>query len=84
VLDAAKAQGKLRTANMLLTDLRQMVRFALAGDLGLRNPLDTVSKRDVGGQSVERDRVPTLEEIRQLSSSIEASGLRDRIPSASG
>jgi len=78
LLDAVKSEGKLRTANMLLTDLKQMFRFALARDLVLRNPLDTVSKRDVGGQSVERDRILTREEIRQLSSSIEASGLHDR------
>ncbi|MDQ2735112.1 MAG: tyrosine-type recombinase/integrase [Pseudomonadota bacterium] len=78
LLDGVKTEGKLRTANMLLTDLKQMFRFALARDLVFRNPLDTVSKRDVGGASVQRDRVLTSEEIRQLSSSIEASGLRDR------
>jgi hypothetical protein len=45
----------------------------------MRNPLvDTVAKRDVGGPSVRRDRVLMGEEIRQLSSSIEASGLHDR------
>lgn len=82
LLDAAKAEGKLRTANILLTDLKQMFRFALARDLVLRNPLDTVAKKDVGGPSVLRDRVLTVEEIRQLRSSIEASGLHARLAAA--
>jgi integrase len=78
LLDAVKSEGKLRTANILLADLKQMFRFALARDLVLRNPLDTVTKRDVGGPSVQRDRVLTVEEIRQLPGSIEASGLHER------
>jgi len=57
VLDAAKAEGKLRTANVVLSDLKQMFRFALTRELVARNPLDTVSKRDVGGAPVERERV---------------------------
>ena len=82
LLDAAKSEGKLRTANILLTDLKQMFRFALARDLVLRNPLDSVAKRDVGGPSVQRDRVLTVEEIRQLPGSIEASGLHARFAAA--
>ena len=63
LLDAVKAEGKLRTANILLSELKQMLRFALMRDLVPRNPLDTVSKRDVGGASVERDRVLIPSEI---------------------
>lgn len=82
VLDAAKSVGKLRTANILFSDLKQMFRFALARDLVVRNPLDTVAKRDVGGPSVQRDRVLTVEEIRQLPASIQASELHDRFSAA--
>lgn len=82
LLDAVKAQGKLRTANILLTDLKQMFRFALARDIVMRNPLDTVAKRDVGGPSVLRERVLTIDEIRQLRGSIEASGLHERFAAA--
>jgi len=39
LMDSAKAEGKLRTANVLLSDLKQMFRFALARDLVPRNPL---------------------------------------------
>lgn len=78
LLDAVKAQGKLRTANVLLTDLKQMFRFALMRDLVSRNPLDTVSRRDVGGTPVERDRVLTVSEIRQLAKLLPGSELPPR------
>jgi hypothetical protein len=78
ILDGAKAEGKLRTANVLLSDLKQMFRFALMRDLVVRNPLDTVGKREVGGPSVERDRVLSPEEIRQLSAALPSSGLQQR------
>jgi integrase len=78
ILDGAKAEGKLRTANVLLSDLKQMFRFALMRDLVARNPLDTVGKREVGGPSVERDRVLAPEEIRQLSRMLPASGIQPR------
>jgi len=78
LLDVVKAEGKLRTANVLLTDLKQMFRFALTRDLVQRNPLDTVSKREVGGTSVERDRTLALEELRVLGSALPSSGLQSR------
>ena len=52
LLDAAKAEAKLRTENVLRTDLRQMFQFALARDIVQRNPLDTVTRREVGGTPV--------------------------------
>jgi integrase len=78
LLDGAKAEGKLRTANVLLSDLKQMFRFALARDVVQRNPLDTVNKRDVGGPSVERDRVLSIGEVRQLSDALVPSELQTR------
>jgi integrase len=78
LLDVVKAKGKLRTANVLLTDLKQMFRFALMRDLVPRNPLDTVSRRDVGGTPVERDRVLTVPEIRQIAKLLPRSGLPPR------
>jgi integrase len=63
LLDRVKAEGKLRTANVLLADLKQMLRFALARDLIDRNPLETILKRDVGGAAVERDRVLSRGEL---------------------
>ena len=78
LLDSAKAEGKLRTANVLLSDLKQMFRFALARDIVQRNPLDTVNKREVGGPSVERDRVLSIGEVRQLCDALPPSELQAR------
>lgn len=78
ILDALKADGKLRTANVLLADLKQMFRFAVARDIVDRNPLETVTKRDVGGADVERDRVLSAEELQQLSRALPDANLSKR------
>lgn len=78
ILDAVKAQGKLRTANVLLADLKQMLRFALSRDLIERNPLETVLKREVGGASVERDRVLSRDEVTLLSQRLPSAMLAKR------
>jgi integrase len=78
LLDAVKGEGKLRTANVLLTDLKQMFRFALARDLVQRNPLDTVTTRDVGGTPTERARVLSADELRMLAKVLPGSGLQRR------
>ena len=70
ILDATRIEGRMRTANMLLTDLKQMFRFALARDIVTRNPLDTVSKRDVGGVETRRDRVLSTDEITALATAV--------------
>ena len=70
LLDAQKSAGKMRTANVLLADLKQMFDFALEREVIDRNPLATVKKSKVGGSSVERDRVLTDDEIRLLTAAI--------------
>ncbi len=70
ILDAVKAEGKLRTCNVLLTDLKQMFHFALARDIVDRNPLDTITKRQAGGAETERDRVLAPEEIVALGAQL--------------
>lgn len=67
ILDEAKAAGKLRTANMLLADLKQMFQFALTREIIERNPLDTIAKKHVGGSDVERERVLSNDEVRALA-----------------
>ena len=70
VLDECKAGGQLRTANALLASLKQMFRFALVREIIDRNPLDTVTKADVGGKEVERERVLTTDELRALAGAL--------------
>lgn len=78
ILDTQKAAGKLRTANALLTDLKQMLKFALQRELIERNVLDVVEKADVGGADVERERVLSEDEIRTLARTMPGAALSDR------
>lgn len=78
VLDVLKAQGKLRTCNVLLASLKQMLRFALARDIIEKNVLDTVTKRDAGGAEVERERVLTADELKDLAEQVSKAKLEAR------
>ncbi|MEP7295738.1 MAG: tyrosine-type recombinase/integrase [Burkholderiales bacterium] len=78
VLDTARAGGQLRTANVLLSELKQMFRFALTRDLVERNPLDTVTKRDAGGPNTERDRVLSMDELGALVKALPNAALHAR------
>jgi integrase len=75
ILDAQKMAGKMRTANVLLTELKQMFRFALTRDIVERNPLDTVEKRHVGGKETERERVLSQDELKTLAKKIPTANL---------
>jgi integrase len=66
VIDRIKAAGKLRTCNVLLADLKQLLRFAVAREIIPFSPLETVTKRDAGGADVERERVLSLDELKAL------------------
>ena len=78
LLDVQKAAGKLRTANVLLSDLKQMLRFAVHREIVDRNVLDTVDKRVVGGKDTERNRVLSSDELRRLPACLSAAGLGPR------
>lgn len=78
IIDKARTDGRLRTANVLLTTLKQMFRFALARDLVGRNPLDTVTKRDAGGSDVLRDRVLSWDEIKALAKALPTANMNGR------
>jgi integrase len=82
ILDGVKAKGLRRTANVLLSDLKQMFRFAVARELVERNPLETVTKRDVGGKETERNRVLSGEEIRALAAAMPRAAMTPRSAAA--
>lgn len=82
LLDAQKSAGKMRTANVLLADLRQMLDFALEREIIDRNPLATVRKSKVGGPSVERDRALGDDEIKLLVPAIAGARMHPRSASA--
>ena len=70
ILDEVKTAGKLRTANMLLADLKQMFRFALDREIIDRNPLDSVRKLNIGGPNVKRKRKLLEPELRSLANGL--------------
>ncbi len=56
-----------RMAKVVLSLIRQMFRFAVTRDLLEADPTAFISKKTIGGANVERDRVLTEEEIRELA-----------------
>lgn len=78
ILDQARTDGKLRTANVLLQTMKQCLRFALVRELIDRNPLDTIARRDAGGAEAARQRVLSAAEIKTLATSLPAANLDPR------
>lgn len=78
ILDKVRSEGKRRTCNVLLTDMKQMFRFALTRELIKSNPLDTVTKKDAGGTDVQRKRFLGADELVALSRQIESANLSKR------
>jgi integrase len=84
ILDARKAAGTLRTANMLLTDLRQMLAFAVERGIMATNPLQGIQRRKIGGKDTERERVLSDAELRQLWTALPSARLNPRSSCALG
>lgn len=78
LIDTQKGKGQLRTASVLLGDLRQMLHFALDRELIDVDPLATVKKARIVGVPVERDRALSDDEVRALAPALAASRLRAR------
>lgn len=78
LIDAQKTGGKLRTAAVILSDLRQMMAFALDRELIETDPLASIKKSRIVGASVERDRVLSEDEIKALASAISSARLSKR------
>ena len=75
ILDAVKATGRLRTANVLLSNLKQMFAFAAERELVAFSVIAAVSKRKVGGVDTARDRVLTVAELKTLRDLLPNAGL---------
>jgi len=75
VLDPMLARGTPRMAKVILGKMRQMFRFALERDLIEADPTATFKKSKVGGKDIERDRVLSDEEIKDLAKRATNAGL---------
>lgn len=78
ILDKVKSEGKRRTCNMLLADMKQMFRFAHTRELIAFNPLDAVSKKEAGGSDVERTRTLSADELLALRTQLKNANLSKR------
>ena len=78
ILDAVKAEGKLRTANMLLADLKQMFRFAAEREIIEHSPIELIQKKKIGGKDTKRDRVLSGDELAALVKQLPAANLGRR------
>ncbi|MCE5294312.1 MAG: tyrosine-type recombinase/integrase [Chlamydiales bacterium] len=56
-----------RMAKVVFSLIRQMFRFAVTRDLLEADPTAFVSKKSIGGANIERDRVLSEDEIKELS-----------------
>lgn len=82
VLDQVLIRGCNRLAKRLLTEMRQMFRYAIERELLLADPSAGIAKKRIGGETVERDRVLSNDEIRSLAERLPASGLSDEVQRA--
>jgi integrase len=82
ILDRVKAAGKLRTANMLLADLKQMFAFAADREIIPHCPIVTLKKAKIGGKDTERERVLSPEQIKLLPGKIAAANMNKRTVAA--
>ena len=82
VLDGITAKGRLRTANMALSLLRQFARWCLVRDWMTTDPTLSLSKAAVGGKEDPRKRVLSAVEIVKLRDALPAAKLPERIERA--
>lgn len=67
VTDTMLARGVNRAAKIAFSLMRQMFRFAVDRDLIEYDPTASIRKSKIGGKDIERDRVLSDEEIRNLA-----------------
>jgi integrase len=66
ITDALLLRGVNRMAKLILALVRQMFRYAVDRDIIEFDPTASIRKAKIGGKSVERDRILSEEEIREL------------------
>ena len=78
ILDGLVAADKLRTANVVLSDLKQLFRFAAEREIIEASPIETIKKDRVGGTDTERTRTLDAAEISSLPAMIATANLSRR------
>lgn len=65
-IDAARRLRHMRTANLLLVEMRQMFTFAVVREWMPADPTAAIKRRDAGGEDVECDRALEADELVML------------------
>lgn len=78
ILAKVRDEQKMRTANMLLADLKQLFKFAGEWEYIQADPVATITKKQAGGADVARTRHLTDMEIKALVKQIPAANLAKR------
>lgn len=75
ILDEILSRGSNRMANQMLSNLRQLFRFAVSRDFMDIEPTAGLEKKDFGGHEAPRERVLSEAEIRLLSERLPAANM---------
>lgn len=81
-LDAVVAGGARRTANMLLSCLRQMFRHGMARGIVETDPTLGLTKKQVGGKETPKTRNLSVAELEELATKLPSSGMDTRMQAA--
>lgn len=65
-IDKARLEKKMRTANLVLANMRQTFRFAVAREWMQGDPTAAIARKQAGGQENEGERVLSDEELPML------------------
>lgn len=80
-IDRARDTGAMRTANLVLAELRQMFRYGITREWLSADPSAAITRKDAGGQEVERERILSKDELlllkKKLNSQPESSKALD-------
>lgn len=77
ITDRLLQRGVNRMAKVVFSLTRQMFRFAVNRDLLESDPTALLSKKNVGGANVERDRVLNEDEIKELTKKLPTANMAE-------
>lgn len=77
ITDEILKRSTNRMAKVVFSLTRQMFRFAVARDLLQVDPTASISKISIGGANVERDRVLSEDEIRELAKKLPEANMKE-------
>lgn len=75
IINEIQARGVKRMVKLMLSQMRQMFRFAVDQDIIENDPTASIRKEKIGGRDTIRERFLTEAEIKQLAEMLPKSGI---------